>query len=411
MRHTKAMSGAAAIGLAVALLSAGCASSDSSSSSSESATASPSISAVALTPEVEAELQQVLDSVRKEFNAPGVQAGIWTPAGQWVGSSGMAKEGSSQPVTPADHTRIGSITKTMTGTVTLQLIDEGTLSFDDVLDKYVPGMQNGDTVTIKNLLEMQTGIPTYTGDTSVVKKYSADPTTPFTPQELVDSVKKEPAMFAPGEQFFYSNTNYVLLGMVIEKVTGKSISDNFTERLFTPLGMAASSVPGTSTDLPTPYVSGISEQGDPLGTVKNATNWNPSFASTAGEVISTLDDLHKWGVALGTGEGILTPETQQMRVESVNTTVPPNTPERSYGMGIVNTAGWLGHTGEIPGYNTVLNYQPDTSTTIAIMVNSDITKGPASKPVAPAVAAFEGLAQIMTPGGAATPTTSGSPSP
>lgn len=411
MRHPKALSGAAAIGLAVALMSAGCASSDSAPTGSQSASAAtPSTSAVAFTPEVEAELQQVLDSIREEFNAPGVQAGVWTPAGQWVGSSGVAKEGSSQPVTPADHTRIGSITKTMTGTVTLQLIDEGKLSFDDVLDKYVPGMQNGDTVTIKNLLEMQTGIPTYTGDTSVVKKYSADPTTAFTPQELVDSVKKQPAMFAPGAQFFYSNTNYVLLGMVIEKVTGKSISDNFSERLFTPLGMADTSVPGTSTDLPEPYLSGISEQGDPLGTVKNATNWNPSFASTAGEVISTLDDLHKWGVALGTGQGILSAGTQQMRVDSVNTTVPPNTPERSYGMGIVNTAGWLGHTGEIPGYNTVLNYQPDTGTTIAIMVNSDITKGPESKPVAPAVAAFEGLAAIMTPGGSASPTASGSPS-
>ncbi len=387
----------AGLGLSLALIATGC---SSSSSDAPSPSPSPSVSAttVALSPDVKVELQQALEQVRKDFNTPGIQAGVWTDDGQWVGSSGVAKQGTDQPVTPADHTRIGSITKTMTATVILQLIDEGKLSFDDVLDKYVPGMPNGDTATIKNLIEMQSGIPAYTGDTTVLNKYVADPTQAFTPQELVDSVKKQPAMFAPGEQFFYSNTNFVLLGMVIEKVTGKSISDNFEGRLLNPLKMTETSVPGTSTDLPDPFLSGISEQTDPVGTVKNATNWNPSFAFTAGEVISTLDDLHKWGVALGTGEGILPAETQQMRVESVNTTVPPNTPQRSYGMGIVNTAGWLGHTGEIPGYNTVVNYQPQSRTTIVIMVNSDITNGPATQPIAPAVTAFENLAQIMTTG-------------
>jgi D-alanyl-D-alanine carboxypeptidase len=294
----------------------------------------------------------------------------------------------------------------MTGTVILQLIDEGKLSFDDVIDTYVPGMPNGDKATIKNLIEMQSGIPTYTADTSVLNTYSKDPTTAFTPQDLVNSVKKLPPMFAPGEQFFYSNTNFVLLGMVIEKVTGESIADNFGERLFTPLGMKNTSIPGTSTDIPAPFLSGISQQTDPLGTTKDATNWNPSFASTAGEAISTLDDLHKWGVALGTGEGILPPETQQMRVESVNTTVPPNTPQRSYGMGIVNTGGWLGHTGEIPGYNTVVNYQPDLGITIAVMVNSDITKGPAKQQIAPAPTAFQGLAQVVAPSPSPSPSAS-----
>lgn len=87
-----------------------------------------------------------------------------------------------------------------------------------------------------------------------------------------------------------------------------------------------------------------------------------------------------------------------MRVESVNHTVPPNTPERSYGMGIVSTAGWLGHTGEIPVYNTVLNYQPSNGTTIAVMVNSDILAGPKKKPLAPAAAAFEELAVAVESG-------------
>ncbi len=390
MRASRAVRSAVVVG-ALLLVSAGC-----SATAEDTGQASASASAAALPAEVGAQFQQVLDDTLVEFNAPGVQAGVWTDEGVWTGSAGVAKQGTDEPITPASHTRIGSITKTMTATVILQLIDEGKLSFDDVLDEYVPGMQNGDTVSIKNLLEMQTGIPTYTlGTTSVVDQYSADPTTPFTSQQLVDSVKKMKPMFAPGTQFFYSNTNYVLLGMIIEKVTGQSIADNFGQRLLTPLGMDQTSVPGTSTELPQPYLSGISEQADPLGEVKNATNWNPSFANTAGEVISTLDDLHTWGVALGTGEGILPEQVQQQRVDSVKQSVPPNTPERSYGMGLVNTAGWLGHTGEIPGYNTVLNYDPASGTTIVVMVNSDILAGTRKAPLAPAVVAFQGLAEVV----------------
>ena len=402
MIRSKSLAATAVLGLVVVATASGCSSNSSGSGSS----ASPSANAVALTPEVQAKLLKVIDDPRVQFKAPGLQAGVWTDNGQWVGTSGVAKVGTTQTITPADHSRVGSITKTMTGTVILQLIDEGKLSFDDVIDKYVPGMPNGSIATIKNLIEMQSGIPTYTADTAVVNKYSAAPTTAFTPQELVNSVKKSPPMFAPGARFFYSNTNFVLLGMVIEKVTGKSVSDNFSERLFKPLGMNATSAPGTSTSLPDPYLSGITEQADPLGKIKNATNWNPSFAFTAGEVISTLDDLHKWGVALGTGAGILKDETQKMRLDSVQTTVPPNTSQRSYGMGIVNTAGWFGHTGEIPGYNTVLNYKPDTHTTIVVMVNSDLTQGTGPNQLAPAVVGFEGLAGIMTPGGTASSSTS-----
>ena len=420
MNSAKTQLSVAIAGVSLAITLAGCSGGSSSSSTSASAasgsagvSASASAASTAFTPDVQAQLQKALDEVRVKFKAPGVLAGVWTNNGEWIGISGVAKAGTTQPPTPDDHTRIGSITKTMTATVILQLIEAGKLSFDDVVDKYVPGMPNGSTATIKNLLEMQSGIPSYTADAANVNVWAADPTKAFTPQQLVDSVKTTPAMFAPGTNMFYSNTNYVLLGMIIEKVTGRPIVENFSERLFKPLGMNQSSVPGTSTDLPSPYWSGISTQADPNGTIKNATNWNPSFAFTAGEVISTLDDLHTWGVALGTGKGILKPETQQLRVDSVKSTVGMNTPDYSYGMGVVNLNGWLGHTGEIPGYNTILNYQPATGTTVVVMVNSDITV-PANptpevpRPAAPAVAGFEGIAKVLSAAGSASPSPSAS---
>ncbi|MEI8080483.1 MAG: serine hydrolase domain-containing protein [Actinomycetes bacterium] len=392
--HSRRLTSVAATGVAIALVAAGCSSSSSTNSSaSPSSSASASASAVTLTPAVKAQLQAVLDATRTQFGFPGVQAGVWTDGEQWVGTSGTVGAGQTPAPTPADHTRIGSITKTMTATVVLQLIDEGKLSFDDVVDKYVPGMPNGSKATLRNLLEMTSGIPTYTAGTTVVNQYAAKPTTVFTPQQLVDSVKKMPAMFTPGTQMFYSNTNYVLLGMIIEKVTGQQIGPVFKARILDPLKMSQTSVPGTSSAIPTPYLSGTSTQTNPEGTVKNATNWSPTLAFTAGEVISTLDDLRIWGIALGTGRGILNAATQKLRVDSVKTTVPPNTADRSYGLGIVNTGGWLGHTGEIPGYNTTVQYYPDTHTTIVVMVNSDIMQGNA----APAVTTFEGLAKVMTP--------------
>src|SRR5690606_15763398 len=125
-----------------------------------------------------------------------------------------------------------------------------------------------------------------------------------------------PIPFAPGEGWQYSNTNYVILGMIAEQLTGQSIEQLFQERLFDPLGMDSSSFPGDSAKIGSPHLSGVTEQGQPAGTTAVATDWNPSYTFSAGEIISTLDDLEKWGHALFTGDGILSPEMQQVRRDS-----------------------------------------------------------------------------------------------
>lgn len=199
MQHISFGTNVAALGVGLALLVGGCSAESATTPPTTANTPSASVATVELTSEIKTQLQAVLDGIVTDFNAPGVQVGVWSGDQRWIGSAGTAKANTAQPITPADHTRIGSITKTMTATVVLQLIDEGALSFDDVLDTYVPGMPNGSTVTMRKLLEMQSGIPPYTGDTDVVAKYSKDPTQAFTPQELVDSVKGAAPVFAPGE--------------------------------------------------------------------------------------------------------------------------------------------------------------------------------------------------------------------
>ncbi|MFA7266524.1 MAG: serine hydrolase domain-containing protein [Candidatus Nanopelagicales bacterium] len=373
--------GLVAIAASAVLVAAGCSSQSAEPSSQESLDASTSSA-----------LDSALKSSQQQLGFPGVIAGVWVGDQQWVGTLGTAEKGTETALTTDDHTRIGSITKTFTGTVVLQLVESGKLSLDTVIEEYVPGMPNGKKATIRNLLEMQSGIPTYTMNTTVVNEWAATPTQVFTPQQLVDSVKAEKPDFAPGTQMEYSNTNFVLLGMVITKVTGKSVSDVFQEQILTPLKLDQTSVPGDSAAIPSPWLSGISTQANPLGVEKNATTWTPTFASTAGDMISTLDNLHRWSVALATGEGILKPETQQMRLDALKTTVKPNSATRSYGMGMVNTDGWIGHVGDIPGYNTVINYDPTTRTTIVVMVNSDIE----ANGMAPAVGVFQSLAEVMS---------------
>ena len=141
--------------------------------------------------------------------------------------------------------------------------------------------------------------------------------------------------------------------------------------------------------MPAAYAHGITEQ-TLDNTRADATNRNPSWAFTAGELISTMADLRTWVQSYATGS-LISPEMQKQRLTWV--TFPPNTPERHYGIGIGEDHGWLGHTGELPGYNTAAYYLPAKKAVIVVMVNSDIPVGK----VNPAPAIFKALAAVVTP--------------
>lgn len=369
------------------LLLAGC----SSTSSSEPSQTAPATEQ-AFGSATQATFQAVLDTVRTKFNYPGAQAGIWSPDGTWVGVTGTKGVGSTEPPARDDHTRIGSLTKPFTVAVILQLAEQGKVALDDPIGKYTPGMANSQTATLRMLSNMTSGIPSYTFDEEFLKGFGSDPQRVFTPQELIDYVKGKPASFQAGTEGEYSNTNTVLLGMVIEKVTGKPFADSLKSGITEPLGLTQTSFPAGSPDLPEPYLSGTTKQGEPEGTVKNATNWNPSWGFTAGAMISTLDDLHKWGVALGSGEGVLNTESQLEREASKVSRAKGNSPTSTYALGFGVKNGWMGHTGTLPGYNTDVNCDPKIKTTVVVMVNSDIPLGDGKLP---ANAIFDGLVAAL----------------
>lgn len=332
------------------------------------------------------QFQTVLDATRTDAGFPGVIARVVSPDGTWTGTSGTIAENSTQTPLSTDRTRIGSLTKTMTATVILQLAEENILSLDDTIDRYTPSVPNGNSITVLQLANMTSGIASYTESDTIVDRFFDNPERAWTPQELVDGAVSLPPDFPPGQGWAYSNTNYVLLGMIIENILGQPIDEVFEQRLFDPLGMEDTTFPTDSIDIADRHMDGMTDQDQPPGQNADSTHWNPSFAFTAGAVISTLDDLEKWAHALFTGDGILDEQTQQLRRDSVVRDIPPMTAEVGYGIGIGDRNGSWGHDGDIPGYNTALAHQYDTDTTIIALTDSDNTFSDGGMQVSPAPA-------------------------
>ena len=295
-----------------------------------------------------AALDAALTKTMADLKVPGVVVGLWIPAeGTYVVTRGVSDLATGKAMQRNDHFRIGSITKTFTVTVLLQLADEKKVGLDDPVSKYASFVPNGQNISLRMLANMTSGLFSYTEDDAWVTKAFSDFQRTWTPRELVDVGIAHPPNFAPGTGFHYSNTNTVLLGMIIEQVSGKAIQEVYAERLFKPFGLQNTSWPTTSA-MPAPYAYGITEQ-TLDGKQADATHRNPSWAFTAGQLISTVDDLKVWAKSYTTGS-LLSPEMQKQRLTYV--TFPPNTDQRKYGLGIGSDRGWLGHSGELPGYNT-----------------------------------------------------------
>jgi D-alanyl-D-alanine carboxypeptidase len=325
--------------------------------------------ATPLPSELTAKLDAAVRSVLPQTAAPGVIVGVVTPSGTWKAAYGVADPAAGTEMAVGMHTRIGSVTKTFTGTAVMQLAEAGKLSLDDMIRKYVSGIPNGDRITLRQLANMTSGIASYTRSAKFQDVYFAKPETIFTPKELVAIGVSESPLFEPGASFDYSNTNTILLGMVIEQVTGKPIGQVFKEQIFDPLKLQNTSWPGESVEMPTPYAQGFTLQGDfaKPDAPSNATNWNPAWGWTAGELISNIDDLLIYARALGTGHGLLGETSQKERL-----TFPGS---GGYGIGMGCVGGWVGHTGELPGYNTTLYYRMAADMAVVVQTNSDIASG------------------------------------
>jgi D-alanyl-D-alanine carboxypeptidase len=296
---------------------------------------------------------------------PGVTLGIWGPDGEYVRSFGVADKASHAPMQTDSYSRIGSLTKTFTITALLQLVDQKKLGLDDPIAKYIPGVPSGDVITLRLLAQMQSGLVTYDGVAEFEKAYSGDPHRSFTPAQLLSYALDKPLQFPPGTRFDYCNTNTVLLGLVVEKQSGQSLADYVSEHILKPLKLIHTSTPATSA-FPDPHPQGYTVLD---GTPRITTDWNPSWGWSNGNMISTLDDMRIWARAPSSGE-LFSEATRRERFASA---LPMDAEKHAvYGLGAFDVGGWVGHSGSMPGFQTIVFGLPQTKTTLVFFINTDV---------------------------------------
>ncbi|WBO66341.1 serine hydrolase domain-containing protein [Streptomyces camelliae] len=314
---------------------------------------------------------------------PGVTATAKDSHGTWSTTAGVGDLRTGAPRSVADRYRVGSITKTFVSTVLLQLEAEGRISLDDSVEKWLPGVvrghgHDGSRITVRRLLNHTSGIFNYTEDADFARDYFTEAGferhryDTVTPGELVAIAMRHAPDFAPGAAWHYSNTNYVLAGMVIEKVTGHPYATEIERRILRPLHLTGTSLPGTKVTLPRPSSNSYSKFTDPNGSTYDVTNLNPSLASAAGEMISTSADLDRFYRALLGGK-LLPPE----RLKEMKTTVEATgIPHARYGLGLMDTRltcgvhVW-GHGGGIHGSVSEAVTTADGRHSLAFNFNGD----------------------------------------
>ncbi|MER5322435.1 serine hydrolase domain-containing protein [Streptosporangium roseum] len=380
--------------------------------SDASATPAPTASASGLTlpalkPIDPAVFQSAVERAAKKLMVPGAVVLLRTPQGTFRATVGTTELGTAKPPTTGDHFRIASNTKTMTSALIMLFAQDGRLRLSDPVSAYVPGVPNGAHITIAELLKMRSGLYNYTNAPELAATMDADPGKALTPQAMLDIAFRRPPNFAPDASYEYSNTNYALLGLVAEKAGGHPPAQQFRDRLFAPLGLAGTSLPAADDlSLPTPYSHGYMYGGSAYALVDRPypadvqaaarsgklrpvdyTHQNPSYATTAGGVISTADDLAIWIRALVTGK-VLTPAFQQQWLHSPQAEDPAAPDGKKYGYGIAYqrfgpNASMYYHGGELPGFNSFIGHDPDNEVTLVIWTN--LTLSPDGKPTAQAL--------------------------
>jgi D-alanyl-D-alanine carboxypeptidase len=224
--------------------------------STGSTTAAPT-SGSGLKPISQAALQGLIDVTARELLVPGAVVLLRTPQGDFTAATGTTQLNSKNPPRADTHFRIASNTKTMTAAVIMQLAQESKLGFNDPVSKYVPGVPNSDNITIAQLLEMRSGLYNYTNDPIISATIDTDPAKVWTPAELLAIAFAHPPNFPPGAKYEYNNTNYALLGLVVEKVDGEPLAQAMQDRLFGPLGLQQTLLPASTVNtLPEPYSHG-----------------------------------------------------------------------------------------------------------------------------------------------------------
>lgn len=340
-------------------------------------------SAVKDSPELRRKLQAVLDEWHRAGKFPGATAGVTLADGTSFGLAvGLSDKEANKPMKPADLMLAGSVGKTYAAAVALQLVSEGRLVLDEKVEKYLGSeawysrLPNAKDITIRQLMNHTSGLVRYEFKEQFTKDLSANPAKTWKPEELIAYVFDTTAPFEAGKSWEYSDTNYIVLGMVIEKITGRKFYDLARTRVLEPFKLK-NTRPSDSREIKG-LVQGYAGAANPFGgkdaVIENGKFIiNPQFEWTGGGYASTAEELSRWAKFMYEGHGF----PPAMLPEMLNgTSAPMLGRETKYGLGVIirqTRAGTsYGHSGFFPGYMTDMLYFPEHKIAVAVQVNTSV---------------------------------------
>lgn len=314
-------------------------------------------------------LDFVLETQFYEHRLPGLGAVVEVGEQRWELALGVSDLTTGEPFRIGDHYRIGCVTKSFTATAVLRQIDRGRLGFDDTLEPFVPGIPNGERITIRQLLNMSSGVANFVGLPDWLpthEELSFDTPDADWPQaRKVDLMRSGPAAFEPGAKADYCDSNYILLGLVLERVTGERAADVLN-------GDVVAALPGlTSTEFPS-----VAKLPDPRPTIytrmpdgrtlRELGEMNPNVLWTTGGMISTVDDLLVWVRELADGT-LLSAQSQRARLTPIH--LDRRRAFHRYGLGVQRLGALLGHNSVMPGSSCAVYHYPAEDASIAVVTN------------------------------------------
>ncbi|MBG0568874.1 serine hydrolase domain-containing protein [Actinoplanes aureus] len=327
-------------------------------------------------------LQTAADDLHR-LGITGVQAlarvdGVTARARAGVGD---LKRGT--PVPLDGYFRMGSNTKTYVAVTVLQLVGEGRLSLDDTVDRWLPGVvagngNDGRKITVRQVLQHTSGVFNYTNDMAALTSeegFRAHRFDHYDPADLVAIAMKHEPGFAPGTHWDYSNTNYILAGMIIEEVTGRPWDVEVRDRILRPLGLRRTSAPGDRPWVPNPHAKGY-QQWEPGGELSDTTVWNTSGAGAAGNLITTPSDLARFWQALQRGRLLKPQQMAQLQSTVLAETFQDYLPGARYGLGVMfvpnRCGGYWAHGGDVPGMSTANGVSPDGDRVAVVSLSTQL---------------------------------------
>jgi D-alanyl-D-alanine carboxypeptidase len=293
----------------------------------------------------EAELQRTLDRV-VAAGVPGAVLLVRAGGRTTRLTAGYGALRPKRPMRAGDHFRVGSITKSFVATVVLQLVAERRLALEDPVARWLPGLvPGGERITVRQLLNHTSGLFAFAADRDFVSQASRDPLRVWAPREIVAIATAHPPMFAPGSGWSYSDTNYFVLGLIVERATGRPLAAELERRILAPLRLRATSLPAG------PDIAGPHAHGYFLRPLQDVTVGSPSVQWAAGALVSDADDVARFFRALLGGRLV---RRDLLALMQTTVAAPQLGPGTGYGLGLLKVgepcgALW-GHTGASPGY-------------------------------------------------------------